>query len=50
MAVGWAKVMAPFRDAVSFVNGDTAELALGIDGTKHTAKRFRKDEFRGYIN
>ena len=38
VGVGGAEVVAPFRDAVGFVDGDAGELALGVDGLEVSAE------------
>lgn len=31
--------MTPFRDAMCFIDGDTGQLALGVDGLEAAAER-----------
>jgi len=47
VGIGGAEVVAPFRDAVGFVDGDAGKLTLGVDGLKVAAEGFREGEFRG---
>jgi hypothetical protein len=47
--VGRAKIVAPFADAVGFINGNTSELTLLVDGLEKFAEVGRGTEFRGYV-
>lgn len=44
-----AEVVAPFGDAVGFVDGDTGELALRVDSVEVLAEAFGECILRGYI-
>lgn len=41
--------MAPFGDAVGFVDGDAGELALGVDDTQEAAEVVECAEFGGNV-
>ena len=49
MRVGGAEVVAPFGDAMRFVDGDAGELALGVDGIEVPSEGGGKGEFGGYV-
>jgi hypothetical protein len=47
--VGGAEVVAPFGDAVGFVDGDAGELALRVDGLDVAAEGFGQAELGGDV-
>ena len=47
--VGGAEVVAPFGDAVGFVDGDAREFALRVDGLHVAAEGGGEAEFGGYV-
>ena len=49
VGVGGAEVVAPFGDTVGFVDGDTGELVLGVDGLQVAAEGFALAVFRGHV-
>ena len=49
MGVGGAEVVAPFGDAVGFVDGDAGEFTLGVDGGEVLAEGFGEGVFGGYV-
>lgn len=49
MGVGGAEVVAPFGDAVGFVDGDAGELALRVDGHEVLAECLCEGVFRGDV-
>ena len=49
MEIGRAKIMSPFRDAVGFIDSNTGELILGVNGLKVATKCFRLTKLGSYI-
>lgn len=49
VGVGAAEIMAPFRDAVSFIDCDTGEFALLVNGLEAALKGFIESVFRSNV-
>ena len=49
MRVGRAEVVAPFRDAMGFVDSDAGELVLGVNRLEMAAEGFRLAELRCHV-
>lgn len=45
----WAEVMTPFRDTMSFVNGDSGKLFLLVDSAEVSSKVIQHAKLRGDI-
>ena len=49
MQVGWTEVMAPFGDAMGFIDSDAGELILVVDCLEVAAEGLCEAEFRSDV-
>ena len=49
MQVGGAEVVAPFADAVGFIDGDAGDFTLCVDGVQVPPERFGEAKFGGHV-